>query len=77
MSQRPTTTCAGCHPAPCPCPSACELPEQCPTWRRGATPAGHLPPSTRATAMGLALHALAVLLAGSALVFIVKTAASA
>lgn len=62
----------------CPCPPACQAPERCEAWGRGASGAASsaLPTTTTTLAASL-LHLAVACAAVAALIFIVKTAASA
>ena len=63
----------------CPCPPACQAPERCEAWGRGASGAASsaLPTTTTTTLAASLLHLAVACAAVAALIFIVKTAASA
>ena len=61
----------------CPCPPACHAPERCEVWGRGASGAASSALPTTTTLAASLLHLAVAGAAVAALVFIVKTAASA
>lgn len=59
-----------------PCTQACQAPERCAAWGKGAAPAPHAAAGTPTTTLAAsALHLAVAAAAVGALVFIVRTAA--